>query len=427
MTSDQQPIPYLSFCNPPRKAKRARCYDDTQLVTPPSSTATSPTFPAVVTEQQQQQVHQLQRDISAGPDNVSNTSAPTASKKRTGRKPGSLSRAQREAQRKMNHSLIEKARRTKINDALATLSSLIPRDPASADDDDGHKPSAAGAANAEREFKLEILEKAVTYLQELTAKVREYECAAPHRGSAMAPANTGLCRNCAGSGSSSASAAALSPSSSAVTSKKRKRRGEEDYVDGDGYEADTDNNHHHHSDAGTPQLPPISSWLPLRDYPLADPSAIPLTPGESPHMRPMPAHHHHHHNNPSSSFSSALSLAHLHVSSPVSIQQQQQQQQQPLPLLTLPSPSLKPFAHAIAALRTTAASAPPAPAPAPATAPPSPEDRSAATMLLQIASSSSSPSRGGAATGAAAAEDPFVKPHTPSSILGLLREAHDEL
>ncbi|KAI6111773.1 hypothetical protein EV401DRAFT_2211879 [Pisolithus croceorrhizus] len=48
--------------------------------------------------------------------------------KRRGRKPGTMSRAAREAQRKINHSLIEKARRTKINDALATLRQLVPAD-----------------------------------------------------------------------------------------------------------------------------------------------------------------------------------------------------------------------------------------------------------------------------------------------------------
>ncbi|KAJ3909628.1 hypothetical protein F5879DRAFT_791292, partial [Lentinula edodes] len=47
---------------------------------------------------------------------------------RRGRKPASnasgLSRSAREAQRKLNHSIIEKARRTKINEALAELARL---------------------------------------------------------------------------------------------------------------------------------------------------------------------------------------------------------------------------------------------------------------------------------------------------------------
>ena len=53
--------------------------------------------------------------------------APTPTKKR-GRKPGSgtLTRSARESQRKINHSKIEKARRSKINDALDALRELVP-------------------------------------------------------------------------------------------------------------------------------------------------------------------------------------------------------------------------------------------------------------------------------------------------------------
>ena len=45
--------------------------------------------------------------------------------KRRGRKPGTMSRSARESLRKLNHSRIEKARRTKINETLATLSTLV--------------------------------------------------------------------------------------------------------------------------------------------------------------------------------------------------------------------------------------------------------------------------------------------------------------
>lgn len=87
--------------------------------------------------------------------------------KRRGRRPGTLSRAAREAQRKVNHSLIEKARRTKINDALATLRELVPPE-SQHDSDEPHKP-------AEKEFKLEILVRTVAYLQDLTDRVRRLE------------------------------------------------------------------------------------------------------------------------------------------------------------------------------------------------------------------------------------------------------------
>jgi hypothetical protein len=114
--------------------------------------------------------------------------------KRRGRKPSTLSRATRESMRRENHSRIEKARRTKINDALASLRNLVPADagrklPAtgdeSLDDDDDDEddefafgnPKKPGKSKQkqEKEFKLEILEKAVLYVQELQEKVRVLE------------------------------------------------------------------------------------------------------------------------------------------------------------------------------------------------------------------------------------------------------------
>jgi len=96
--------------------------------------------------------------------------------------------------RRQNHSRIEKARRTKINEALAMLRDLVPADagrkPSVADDDSvdededddefgsvsGKKPSAnRGKQRQEKEFKLEILEKAVSYVQELQEKVHMLE------------------------------------------------------------------------------------------------------------------------------------------------------------------------------------------------------------------------------------------------------------
>ncbi|KAF9470460.1 hypothetical protein BDN70DRAFT_821348, partial [Pholiota conissans] len=62
------------------------------------------------------------RASTTGPD-PSDLPLPPAKR---GRKPGPLSRTAREAQRRLNHSIIEKARRTKINDALAALKQLVP-------------------------------------------------------------------------------------------------------------------------------------------------------------------------------------------------------------------------------------------------------------------------------------------------------------
>lgn len=95
--------------------------------------------------------------------------------------------------RRQNHSRIEKARRTKINDALATLRNLVPADAGrklpipeeeSLDDEDDEddefgygntKKSGKSKQKQEKEFKLEILDKAVLYVQELQEKVRVLE------------------------------------------------------------------------------------------------------------------------------------------------------------------------------------------------------------------------------------------------------------
>ena len=122
-------------------------------------------------------------------------SAPTPAKR--GRKPGPLSRSAREAQRRLNHSIIEKARRTKINDALATLKQLVPIDYGSAqpqneledddDDDDDEYPEEGTKRSKskskpkgkreekEKEFKLEILVRTVSFLQDLLQRVRNLE------------------------------------------------------------------------------------------------------------------------------------------------------------------------------------------------------------------------------------------------------------
>lgn len=163
---------YAAACNPPRRAKRLRPDDPSSSPSPP--------------------------DDDDHPQNPP--------QKRRGRRPGTLSRAAREAQRKINHSLIEKARRTKINDALATLRDLVPpeykRPPESPpdDSDDDDKPRQK-KASGEKEFKLEILVRTVAYLQDLTDRVAQLErngcprCSGPislaaddsHRASSVTP------------------------------------------------------------------------------------------------------------------------------------------------------------------------------------------------------------------------------------------------
>jgi Helix-loop-helix DNA-binding domain len=132
-----------------------------------------------------------------------------------GRKPGPLSRAAREAQRRLNHSIIEKARRTKINDALATLRQLVPaeagqpKSTASVDsggeEDDGEyqpessKPKKAGKKEEkEKEFKLEILVRTVAYMKELVDRVAELEGKLAQVPSSSHPALAAqvACSNC---------------------------------------------------------------------------------------------------------------------------------------------------------------------------------------------------------------------------------------
>jgi len=192
--SELQKDLYSASCNPPRRAKRVSIVQSL----PPSiqsshDRVTLPmrsTTPAVIT------------DVIPPP--------PATAPAKRGRKPGPLSRSAREAQRRLNHSIIEKARRTKINDALATLRQLVPVDYGSAqpqnepceeddDDDDEYpeegakrakpKPKLKGAGKREekeKEFKLEILVRTVSFLQDLLQRVDTMENSLP------------VCQHCGG-------------------------------------------------------------------------------------------------------------------------------------------------------------------------------------------------------------------------------------
>ena len=184
-----------------------------------------------------------------------------STQQRRGRK--ATSRAAREAQRKLNHSMIEKVRRTRINEALATLKSLVPVDygrvPAPQDEDDD-ADETGGAGNREddgeeqdehrtlrkkpakgpskkdereRDYKLEILIRTVAYLQDLIEKVKVLEA---DRGDDI--------RVCSSNSSSSADS----------SSGKRKRTRNDD--------GDHDGERSGRKDPNVGRLPSISSWLP---------------------------------------------------------------------------------------------------------------------------------------------------------------------
>lgn len=165
---------YAASCNPPRRAKRLRADSGAHPLPLAPESVSSPS--------------------PSNPDDDDNDAIPQPPPpKRRGRKPGTMSRAAREAQRKINHSLIEKARRTKINDALATLRQLVPADHKRAasfedqdDSDEGDldptttsnkskRQKQRGSSSGEKEFKLEILVRTVAYLQVLTDKVKALE------------------------------------------------------------------------------------------------------------------------------------------------------------------------------------------------------------------------------------------------------------
>ncbi|KLO15502.1 hypothetical protein SCHPADRAFT_258469 [Schizopora paradoxa] len=183
---------YAATCNPPRRAKRPR-HDSVSLepsISAPQSTSSNahnvrirpaPTLPAP-TAVPISPTHTLNnKDPLGGPPSATTaeteqTQLPPAKKR--GRKPnngsGGMSRSARESQRKINHSRIEKARRSKINDALDALRVLVPSNFASE-----AQPLSAGAhgkkEDKDKEFKLDILERTVLFVRHLVQKIDSLE------------------------------------------------------------------------------------------------------------------------------------------------------------------------------------------------------------------------------------------------------------
>ncbi|KAF5348868.1 hypothetical protein D9756_009779 [Leucocoprinus leucothites] len=207
---------YAASCNPPRRAKRPRGSAN-QLTTAssPQIRQLEPTVTSPVGNLQPRPILPKRTPPSAksagpnGSGSAPHTLQPSPESpdpslsarppSKRGRKPGPLSRSAREAQRRLNHSIIEKARRTKINNALATLKELVPldygkqpksqnssddEDEGDGDDDDeeygGEKKKqkskpAGKKEEKEREYKLEILVRTVTFLQDLLNRVAVLE------------------------------------------------------------------------------------------------------------------------------------------------------------------------------------------------------------------------------------------------------------
>ncbi|KAF8958108.1 hypothetical protein BDZ97DRAFT_1668966 [Flammula alnicola] len=192
---------YAASCNPPRRAKRA-------LVSSVEQTSSAPQ----VTSNEPRAIFPMRPYAPRTATTASDAQAVPPPPAKRGRKPGPLSRTAREAQRRLNHSIIEKARRTKINDALASLKQLVPanygqqkasavdsRDDEDEEDDDDYEEGSKKDKSAtkgkgkkdekEKEFKLEILVRTVSFLQDLLQRVTVLEADALP----LSP-----CANCAG-------------------------------------------------------------------------------------------------------------------------------------------------------------------------------------------------------------------------------------
>lgn len=129
-SATQKAAVYAASCNPPRKAKRIRVDNVASDV---EATATTSASTQQLTTPPAQNVRIRPAPLSIAPARAISPAAAVdestaVGPKKRGRKPGAMSRSARETQRKINHSRIEKARRSKINDALDALRDLVPPD-----------------------------------------------------------------------------------------------------------------------------------------------------------------------------------------------------------------------------------------------------------------------------------------------------------
>lgn len=99
----------------------------------------------------------------------------TAQTKGRPKKSGKISRSARDSLRRQNHSRIEKARRTKINEALDTLRVLVPPSLREEGNDEEEDTADGKKRGQQKEFKLEILVRTVAYMKQLISRVDELE------------------------------------------------------------------------------------------------------------------------------------------------------------------------------------------------------------------------------------------------------------
>jgi hypothetical protein len=286
---------YTASCNPPRRAKRARTTLD--LSSPEALSDSPPDSDWVPDRLQQPRILPKPpgppRDAAKADEQLT---------KRRGRKPGSgsgMSRSARESMRKQNHSRIEKARRTKINDALAALRVLVPKRTELAVEDvdepvetKGKKSKAKAKEGEEKEFKLEILVRTVAYMEELVEKVKRLEDGAKPYGRCACGGATRDTDNPEPARGHSLDRAIKRKR--VIEDEEEEPKPEEPIVE-DMAESSEDELADDEGDArcsvrhgsalssvtSTPRLPPIASWMPLPPGHV-DPSALSLPPSQLP-------------------------------------------------------------------------------------------------------------------------------------------------
>ncbi|KAL1948389.1 hypothetical protein VTO73DRAFT_12464 [Trametes versicolor] len=405
------PTAYAASCNPPRRAKRHHAGSVTELDRPgaPQGLASSADKPQQRRAPRppilpkQPQVVDKEYHIPPSPASDSGSEEDeydpgresTSVPKRRGRKPGTMSRTARESLRKLNHSKIEKARRTKINETLATLSTLVndrgsvvPAGPGQSEDpkeDDGKGKKGKGKTE-EKEFKLDVLVKAVEYMEDLISRVKALEgtmcaqCRPTERPSSLPASPPATKRKHVEDAMD-----VVDPANSPRPKRPHHRQDEDESYGGDdehglgnGAEEEQPSPVPFNVQKATsrspgfntpsPRLPPIASWLP---HPYVDPSSLmsgspSAGPVRSPTNVQLPSP-------PASGrFRPTATLASM-------------------PSLTLPGP-----AHPM----VTVPQGPNAPMPprhgrksvsmSPSVSPWTPEDETAASLLLQMSSKTSS-------------------------------------
>ncbi|KAI0692716.1 hypothetical protein BC835DRAFT_1416372 [Cytidiella melzeri] len=283
MSSTKNILPYLAAANPPRKAKRPRL--DTDPVTTSTAAVPPRPRPQLLPKDDITSSRSPEHDSSDDEEDEYDPGEPAPAPKRRGRKPGPMSRSARESQRKLNHSRIEKARRTKINETLTTLSNLVneaENQRALSADHVQAVPLEKEKAKGEKEFKLDVLVKTVTYIQELIHKVQTLEI----------QANSNACARCS-QPPSSVSSTIGSPPSPGIK-RKRAQAEHDEYTSSRPSSLPPPIQPHSSTTPSrrltsaspallptstSPCLPPISSWLPL---PYLDPSSVSTLPSPSP-------------------------------------------------------------------------------------------------------------------------------------------------